>query len=408
MDNILKEKINSLPDSPGVYIMKSKGAEVIYIGKALSLRKRVRSYFTTTTHRVKTEVLIDKIKDIDFIVCDTEAQALILEAFLIKKEQPKYNIVFRDDKSYPFIAISNEPFPRIFPFRPKEKCDFLLFGPYPNVKLIKEALKLIRRVFPYRSCKKLPKNPCLYYHLKLCPAPCAHKISKRQYKDTVSNICKILKGEKQALVNKLEGKMREASKKRCFEEAAHLRDKLVALHSLYRGKVNFPQILALKDILKLKDFPLHIEAVDISNLKGLYAVGSVVVFKDGCPDKSNYRRFRIKETLNFNDYEMMKEVIRRRYGRLKKEKQPLPQLIIVDGGKGQANIAFNVLKDLDMDIRVVGIAKKNEELWLPYIQESLVISKDNPALQLIQHIRDEAHRFAHKYHVLLRKKGLTE
>jgi len=408
MDKRLKEKIDSLPETCGVYIMKSEENEILYIGKAISLKSRVKSYFTHSLLNVKTEILVDKIRDIDFIVCDTEAHALIMEAFLIKKYKPKYNIALRDDKSYPYIAVTDEDFPRIFPIRPKEKNAFLLFGPYPNVRLIKEALKLIRKVFPYRSCRVLPKSPCLYYHLKLCPAPCAKKISIAKYRDIIDNICKILKGERQSLINKLERRMQRASRNRQFEEAARLRDKLVALHSLYSGKKELHEILVLKDILGLKTVPLNIEAVDISNLKGTNATGSVVVFKDGYPDKSGYRRFRIKEVSQIDDYGMIREVIRRRYGRLKKEKLSLPQLVIIDGGLGQVNAAFRVLKELGLDITLVGIAKRNEELWLPFAKEPLVIPRDSLALKLIQRIRDEAHRFAHKYHSFLRKKSIVK
>ena len=404
MAKSVKEKINNLPDSPGVYIMKSDRSEILYVGKAISLRKRAASYFRKSVADAKTNILVNKISDINFISCDTQAQALILEASLIKEKKPKYNIALRDDKSYPYVAITNEYFPRVFPTRPKKKDNLLLFGPYPNVKLIKEALKLIRRIFPYRSCKYFPRKPCLYYHLNLCSAPCAGKISAKEYKNTLTSLYKILSGNKKYLIKALEKKMLRASKNKHFEEAASLRDKIVAVKSLYSGKSNIHEIIGLRDILRLDKLPLRIEAIDISNISGRNASGSVVVFTDGIPDKNNYRRFRIKWVYHSDDYSMIEEVVRRRY-RLK-EKQLRPQLLIIDGGRGQVNAASKVLESIHLNIAVVGIAKRNEELWLEGMNKPLVIPKDNSALHLIQRIRDEAHRFAHKYHLLLRKKSI--
>jgi len=399
----ISNRVNNLPDSPGVYIMKSHKGEILYVGKAVSLRKRVASYFRKNAHDIKTNILTEKVRGIDFILCDTEAQALILEASLIKEKKPKYNINLRDDKSYPYIAVTNEDFPRVFPIRPKKKTNLFLFGPYPNVRLIKEALKLIRGIFPYRSCKSFPKTPCLYYHLNLCPAPCAGRISSREYKNIIRGLSKILSGDKETLIKEFENKMLRASKSKHFEEAAFLRDKIVALKSIYSGKNNIHEIVYLKDILRLRVLPLKIEAIDISNISGRQATGSVVVFTDGLPDKGNYRRFRIKEKCYHDDCRMIEEVVARHF-RSKDGYAKLPQLLIIDGGRGQVSSASKVLKSMRLDIAVVGIAKRNEELWLEGADKPLVIPKDNPALQLIQRIRDEAHRFAHKYHILLRKK----
>ena len=401
----IKEKIKSLPDSPGVYIMKSDKGEILYVGKAVSLRRRVASYFRNNISNIKTNVLTGKVKDIDFILCSTEAQALILEASLIKEKKPKYNIALRDDKSYPYIAVTNEDFPRVFPMRPKKKADVLLFGPYPNVKLIKEALKIIRRIFPYRSCRNLPKAPCLYYHLNLCPAPCAGRISSSEYKKNLLGLYKILSGERKSLIKMLESEMLKASKERNFEKAASLRDKILAVKSIYAGKGNIHEIIYLRDMLGLKMLPLRIEAIDISNTSGRQAVGSVVAFTDGLPDKSGYRRFKIKYVHHPDDYKMIEEVVFRRFNSEDKRIK-LPQLVIIDGGRGQVNAASKVLESMHIDVAVVGIAKRNEELWLKRADKPLVMPRDNPALQLIQRIRDEAHRFAHKYHLLLRKKKM--
>ena len=401
----VKKKINNLPDSPGVYIMKTDDGKILYVGKAVSLRKRVASYFRKNVTDIKTNILTGKIKDIDFIPCDTEAQALLLEASLIKEKRPKYNIALRDDKSYPYVAITNEDFPRVFPARPKKKDDLFLFGPYPNVRIIKEVLKLIRKIFPYRSCRSFPKAPCLYYHLKLCPAPCAGKISSREYQEILTGLYKILSGGKEALIRMLEKKMLRASRGRNFERAASLRDKIIAVKSLYSGKSNIHEIIYLRDMLGLESLPLKIEAIDISDISGREAVGSVVVFTDGLPDKSSYRRFRIKGIYNSDDCKMIEEVVARHF-RSKDKYTKLPQLVIIDGGRGQVRAASKVLKSMHLDIAIVGIAKRNEELWLEGENKPLIVPKDNQALRLIQRIRDEAHRFAHKYHLLLRKKSI--
>ncbi|MCM8774504.1 MAG: excinuclease ABC subunit UvrC [Candidatus Omnitrophica bacterium] len=404
--------------------MKSNEGKVIYVGKATSLKKRVNSYFQKSFLNEKTAILVSKVTDIDYIVCDSEAQALILEASLIKQHRPRYNVTLKDDKSYPYIEVTNEEYPRIFISRPKgrkfipadeegiilienENRTSRLFGPYSKVKLVKEALHLIRRIFPYRSCKNLPKKPCLFYHLKLCPAPCISKILPEEYRDIVENICRIIKGEKEVLVESLEKKMFKMADEKRFEEAAFFRDKLTAVYNLYAGKIQLHQLISLKELLRLPKLPLVIEAIDISNLAGKEPAGSVVVFRDGLPDKSSYRRFKITYGEYPNDYEMIAEVVRRRYTRLKNENVTLPNLIIIDGGKGQVNIAKEELDKLNLSIPIVGIAKGNEEIWYPYEDKPLIIPKDNPSLHLIQRIRDEAHRFAHKYHTLLRKKKIV-
>jgi len=401
----VKEKIRGLPDSPGVYVMKSDGGKILYVGKAVSLKRRVANYFRENITDIKTNILTERVKDIDFIPCDTEAQALILEASLIKEKKPKYNVALRDDKSYPYVVVTNEDFPRVFYARPKKKDNLLLFGPYPNVRLIKGALKLIRKIFPYRSCRFFPKTPCLYYHLSLCPAPCAGKISSREYKNILIGLYKILSGDKKVLIKTLEKKMLRASRNRHFEKAAYLRDKIVAVKSLYSGKSNIHEIIYLRDVLGLESLPLDIEAIDISNISGREASGSVVVFTDGLADKGNYRRFRIKGVYHPDDCKMIEEVITRHF-RSKDKYAKLPQLVIIDGGRAQVNTASKALESLHIDIAVVGIAKRNEELWLKGANKPLIIPRDNPALHLIQRIRDEAHRFAHKYHLLLRKKSV--
>lgn len=406
----LKEKIKKLPLSAGVYIMKSNKGEVLYVGKASSLRKRVSSYFTSG-RSLKTEILVDQIADIDFIECESGAQALILEASLIKEKMPKYNISLRDDKTYPYVEITKEKFPRLRISRPKEKPKSLLFGPYPKSGLLRPALKMIRRIFPYCSCKRWPKTACLYYHLNLCPAPCIGAVSESGYKENIKGICKILKGERKELIGGLERKMKRLAQQKKFEEAGTLRDKILAIQNLYAGRGTMHELLSLKEILALSTVPLAIEAIDISSLSGGAATGSVVVFRSGTADKNSYRRYRIREVESRDDYAMIAEVVRRRYLRLLKEKKKLPDLVIIDGGKGHVQTAKKELDKLKISVPVIGIAKRNEEIWFPKgagKKEKLVISKDDICLHLIQRIRDEAHRFAHKYHLLRRKKKLIK
>lgn len=401
----LLEKVKSFPLSPGVYIMKSDQGTVLYVGKAVSLKKRVRSYFSSN-NSLKTSALLENVYDIEFIECHSQAQALILEAALIKEKKPKYNVALRDDKSYPFIEITREQFPRVFLSRPKEKNTHILFGPYAHVGLVKSALKLIRKIFPYRSCVCLPRHACLFYHLNLCPAPCVGKISAQHYEENIKNICYVLSGRRKELIEMLEQKMQVLAANQQFEEASALRDKLVALSNLYGGAEVGHELIALRDVLSLKNIPLVIEAIDISCLGGKVAYGSVVVLRGGKPDNTSYRSYRIKEVEKTDDYAMIGEVVRRRYSRLKNEEKSLPDLIVIDGGKGHVERAKQELDAISVFIPVIGIAKQNEEIWFPGSVHPVRISKENPGLHVIQRIRDEAHRFARKYHVRRRQKEM--
>jgi len=402
---MLKEKIKNIPDSCGVYIMRDKDNKILYIGKAVSLKKRIRSHFSNKS-LLKTEFLLDEVNDIEYIECNSQEQALLLEAALIKENKPKYNVIFRDDKIYPYVEITKELFPRVFISRPRNKRDKILFGPFPKVNLIKSALALIRKIFPYRSCKNMPKKACLYFHLNLCPAPCIGKISLKDYKENIDSICKILSGDRLSLIEDLKKKIEFFSNNQEFEKAKLLRDKLFSLHAIYKGKTYEHELLALKEILNLKKIPLIIEGIDISSISGKILVGSVVRFRGSIPDKGNYRRYRIKEVNKNDDYACIAEVVRRRYRKLIIQKD-LPDLIIIDGGLGHLNIAKKELNNLGLDIPIIAIAKKNEEIYLGSL-EPILIPKDNPALHLVQKIRDEAHRFAHKYHLLLRNKIIND
>lgn len=402
-----KEKITALPDACGVYIMRSKGKDMLYVGKALSIKKRILSHFKDIN--VESKVLwLNKVEDIEYILCDTEEQALLLEYSLIKEKKPKYNVAMRDDKSFPYVVFTKEAYPRVYVARLKERITGQVRGPFVNVRLLKSVLKLIRKIFPFRSCRVMPKNPCLYYHLHMCPAPCIHNVDTALYGETVNNIYAVISGERKKLLKKLDLRMKKVARQMKFEEAARLRDTIVAINNLYSGGEKFSEFIVLKEVLKLQKIPLSIEAIDISNISGKQAAGSVVVFKNGVPDKNSYRRYRIKGARGIDDYKMTAEVVRRRYTRLKEERRPLPDLILIDGGYGHVRAAYRKLETLALNIPVIGIAKKNEEIWFPQKKKPLLLSKDNPALHLIQRVRNEAHRFAHKYHVLLRKKKILE
>lgn len=401
--DILK-KVKSFPDVYGVYIMKDRKGKILYIGKASSLKKRVSSYLYKGVFSPNKELLMRDVADIDYIICESEAKAFLLEAALIKEKKPKYNIVLRDDKSYPYVEITNEEFPRIGITRTRNRKSIYL-GPFPQVKLLKEALNLIRKNIGFRSCYNLPKKACLFFHLGLCPAPCIGRITSEEYKKNIQFIYMILKGQRRDLLDFLRKKMEEATSQLKFEEAGYFRDKIASLSSLYGAGEEFLELLSLKDILELKKLPFRIEAMDISDIGGSFSTGSIVVFEGGLPKKSDYRRFRIKKVEGINDTAKVAEVAQRRYKRLKEEGGILPDLIIVDGGKAQVRAVRGELRRLKLFLPVIGISKKQEEVWRLEKKESLRLPVGSPALRLIQRIRDESHRFAHKYHLLLRKKS---
>lgn len=410
---VLKEKIKGFPECPGVYLMKDAQGKIIYIGKALSLKKRVGSYFHSLSNRdAKTSLLLSNVKDISFIKTKSEAQALILEAGLIKKHFPKYNVELRDGKSYPLIKITRDAFTTVAIVRPRKKDDAEYFGPYTSAGLLREALKIIRRVFPYSNCKpNRKKKACLDYHIGLCPGVCIGAITQDAYQKNIQNIRMILQGRQPELLSQLYKEMKLASSEKRFEDAAIIRDQVEALSALYFGGREggyLEEAEELKLALKLAKIPKRIEAFDISNISGQEAVGSMVSFLSGKPDKNNYRRFKIKTVSQADDYKMLSEITLRRYLRLKAEKNKMPDLIVIDGGKGQLSSVKNELDRLHLNIPVISIAKENEEIFLPGKDEPIKLPFESGALQLIQRVRDEAHRFALKYHRLLRKKKTLE
>ncbi len=414
MNSGLKEKVSSLPDGCGVYLFKDAQGNIIYIGKAKFLKKRVQSYFIRPLD-AKNQALVSKITDIEYRSTSSEAEAQILEAQLIKEKQPQYNIDLKDDKSFPWIRITDEEFPVVSTYRRKGKRkndNSLYFGPYTNVKLLRQAVKSMRKIFGFRSCKIMTKKACLYYRLKLCPAPCVGKITSTQYQEIISRIRLFLESRYEELINKLSTRMKELAKEKNFEEAAKIRNQIQALSAFgYTAKpINFAinELEDLKNLLKLDKLPLRIEAFDISNISGKQGTGSMVTFLKGLPDKNNYRRFRIKTFEGIDDYRCLREVIHRRYLRVIEEKLPLPDLVLIDGGKAHLKVVKDEIDKLGLRLPLVSIAKDQENIYIKNRPQPIKLNQDTPALNLIRRIRDEAHRFAIKYHHLLRKKKIIE
>ncbi|MFA5346214.1 MAG: excinuclease ABC subunit UvrC [Candidatus Omnitrophota bacterium] len=405
---ILRAKIGKIPDTSGVYLIKDSAGRIIYVGKAKSLKKRLGNYFGRLLD-TKTMMLMSNAADIEFKLTPTESLALLLEASLIHKYEPKYNVSLRDDKSFPLVKITNEEFPAVCITRKREDDGAIYFGPYTSAYLLREALKIIRKRFPYRSCKQLPAKACIYYRIGLSPAPCIGKISKKEYARTIKNISLILEGKTELLVKKLLRVMGLKAKARQFEEAAQIRDQVNALSAIsqnYAGFANQGELEDLKNLLQLKIHPARIEGFDISNISGKEACGSMVSFYRGLPDKNNYRRFRIKTVNTIDDYGMLAEVVRRRYSRLIAEKLPLPDLILIDGGRAHLLTAAKEISGLGLNIPLISIAKKKEHVYMQGKLKPIRLTQDTPALNLIRRVRDEAHRFAVAYHHILRRKKI--
>lgn len=549
-DNALKEKLISVPRSPGVYIMKDVQGKVIYVGKANDLKSRLNSYFNGKDTRPMAPFLMARLSDIEFITTTTEKEALILENNLIKKYHPRYNVILRDDKTYYHLSLDpSEKFPRLQLVRKRTNNTALYFGPYPSGLSARETLRFVQQVFPLRTCRnrdfKLRARPCLEFQIGRCLAPCKGLIDEAAYRKLADSTVSFLHGRKRELVSDLKKQMEEAAEAFNYEEAARLRDRIQALtHALEKQNVdwagdqdqdvlgvyqegdayqfcilfvrdgkllgsksftpvktkediaeiitsalqqyydgsNLPEEIiipcslpdetviaewlsdkkgkkvlltapqrgskkALSDMacanarevmgaamqkeeqkaralqilcekLSLTTLPRRMECYDISNISGKNAVGSMVVFQDGEPDKSGYRRFRIKTLNEPDDYAMMHEVLMRRFT----GNEAFPDLVVVDGGKGQLNVALSVFKDLNIKIDVIGLAKEErtfisgneivrkknpkseDRVYLPGRKDAVFLSQWPSALSLLQRLRDEAHRFAVSYHHRLKQK----
>ena len=521
---------DNLPNKPGVYIMRDSAGTIIYIGKAKSLVKRVKSYFREKLDRPKTQILMSHFDSLEYIITNSEKEALILEANLIKKHRPRYNVQLKDDKRYPYVKITSEKFPRLVITRNITK-NGIFYGPFTDVGSVKQTVKFLKSLFKIRTCRNM-NGPCLNSQIDLCYAPCTGNISEEEYGEIINKIDLFFQGKYSTIVKNLKKEMMDAAANEEYEKAAVIRDQITSIEeimekqfvdlvdddldqdviavapgknevvviimpirngkivgrddflmsgSMYesssdilfafiqqyygynrhvpkqillaediddkelleewlsdlRGNkvhIKIPQkgvklrlvkmaqknaeiikhqkkkmensLLELKKYLKLEKLPRVIEGYDISNISGKFAVGSKVSFKDGKPNKKMYKHFKM-ETPGPNDFAMMEELLTRRLKLI--DSDPEPDLIVIDGGKGQLGMACGVLDDLNLNhIPIIGLAKEFEEIYLPNSKRPIIIPKNNKALHLLQQVRDESHRFAITYHRKLRSKNISE
>ncbi len=410
--HILIEFVKNCPTTTGVYIIRNEPGRPIYIGKARSLKARLTSHFNPDYNPDSKEKLIrrDAVK-IDLVETATEAEALLLEASLVRQYKPKYNIALRDDRSYPFLKITDEKYPRLLLVRGRKSDGSKYFGPFTNVKLLRQSISILRRLFPMRTCNPLPKSVCLMYHIGQCQGPCEEKVGVEEYKTLTDELGMFLEGKRDVLICSLTKRMSEASQKKNYELAKTYRDQINALVTVSERKapVGKPsQLLQLQRILKLDRYPARIECFDISNFAGSNTVASMVVFENGKPKKSDYRKFKIKTVEGINDYDSMREVVSRRYQRLLNENKPLPDLVFIDGGKGHLACAKEELNRLNLaDLDIISIAKKQEQIYKPGRLQPYIFPQDSPVLQLMRSIRDEAHRFAITFYRQLHAKEMV-
>jgi excinuclease ABC subunit C len=489
----IRKKLGTVPHKPGVYLHKDRFGTVIYVGKARDLRKRVSQYFHPSRRLgwdLKFNALIEAVHDFDVHVVRNEAESLLLESKLIKEFKPRFNISFRDDKRFLMLKVNlNDPLPNFVFTRLRKDDGARYFGPFSNAGALRNTLSLVRRQFNLRGCRTFtPGEPdyrhCLYAHLKYCTAPCVGNVSREQYLEQVLAACQFLEGQCREMQDQLETEMKKAAAAHEFEKAAELRDLLRDLQSTVKRTEKFERVpytlpvavnsqsdlQELANVLGLPAPPLRIEGFDISNISGTFAVASLVSFKNGRPDRANYRRFKIKTVEGQDDFASMAEVVRRRYTRvLNESKLPkpspgaeggeaipqelqtlvnetsrkvrrgvkvkaedgglkmedgkragnpssivhppssFPDLILIDGGKGQLGMAVAELKKLGLEkIPVIGLAKEFEEIYLPEKSEPLRLGLDHPAVKLLQRVRDECHRVANSYNAQLRLKRISE
>lgn len=420
MNATIERKLTDLPKNPGVYFHKSKTGEIIYVGKAAVLRNRVRQYFQKSRIRdPKTDALVQEIADIEWIEVDTELDALFLEAELIKRYKPRFNIALRDDKSDLFVRIdmkSNHP-TVTYTRRPLDDgADY--YGPFQNPGLVRRAMKLLRRVFPYDTTAPQSKKVSLDYHIGLSPGLEEGKTPLDEYRGNLKLLVQYLKGNRVAIIRELEKEMKEASKDKYFEKAAVLRNQVTALKQLKQQVVfsdkEFMDISkdqglnGLQELLDLNGAPYRIEGYDISHMSGTDNVASMVVFTNGIPNKKEYRKFKMRLKGN-DDFGHMREVISRRFSGKNLETWPKPDVLLIDGGKGQLSSALEVLNEKGINIPAIGLAKRYERIIRRHNGEfqEIDLPKTSHVLKLLQRIRDESHRFAVSYHSTLKTKRQT-
>lgn len=424
------EKVRKFPTTPGVYLMKDSLGRVIYVGKAVNLRSRAGSYFTEAAAvDRRTADLVREICDIDFVPTDSEVDALLLEARLIKDIQPRFNTELKDDKSFPYLQITtHEDFPRVEFTRKPESKGVKLYGPFTSAKKLRGTISVLQKIFRFRNCTlDIEENdekwrwyrPCLLASINQCTAPCNLRISKEDYRRDIHRLRLFLEGKKDRLLKELRDEMQTASEELKFERAARIRDEIKSLEDInLRGDLEEdlqPEVFfidpkkgveGLRRTFKLPAPPRRIEGVDIAHLQGGETVASLVQFIDGLPFKHGYKRYKIRTVSGVDDFASIHEVILRRFKRLSQEGESFPDLLLIDGGKGQLNAAMDALNSLDIEPPfTLSLAKREEEVFLPGESEPHRLSRHSFGLRLLQYVRDEAHRFAQHYHHLLRKKS---
>lgn len=428
-----REKVRQFPTTPGVYLMKDGRGRVIYVGKAVNLRSRASSYFNKAAAvDFRTADLVREIRDIDFIPADSEVDAILMEARLVKDIQPMFNQELKDDKTFPYLELTlREDFPRVEFTRKPHARGTKLYGPFTNAKKLRGAIAALQKIFRFRTCALDIEEqderwkwfrPCLLHSINQCTAPCNLRISKDDYRRDIERLKLFLDGKKQKLLDELRDDMRQASQSLKYEKAARIRDQLRLLENLsLRGNLDEhvqPEVFfidprkglaGLQKIFKLPSVPRRIEGIDIAHLSGEETVASLVQFIDGLPFKPGYKRFKIRGVEGVDDFASIREVVSRRFSRLAREGESFPDILLVDGGIGQLSAALEALRTIGVTPPfTISLAKQEEEIYVPGEPEPRRLSRHSYALRLLQYIRDEAHRFAQHYHHLLRRKATLE
>lgn len=424
------EKVKAkFPPTPGVYLFQDQKGRVLYVGKAKNLRARAGSYFLrAAAEDQRTAQLVTEAYDIDFLDADSEVDALLMESRLVKDIQPKFNRDLRDDKTFPYLQITtHEDFPRVEITREPKSSAAKLYGPFTSVYALRGALQVLQKIFKFRTCSlDIDEGderwrwfrPCLLASIDQCTAPCNLRVSKEDYRKDIARLRTFLEGGRTKLLREMTAEMEEASKTLRFEKAARLRDEIHLLERLdERGELEEdvqPEVFyvdpkkglaGLQKVLKLPEQPKVIEGVDIAHLGGNETVASLVQFIDGLPFKPGYRRYRIREVKGIDDFASIREVVARRFGRLEKSGEAFPDILVIDGGKGQLSKGMEAFESLGITPpTVISLAKKEELVYRPGDPEPLRLSRHAFALRLLQYVRDESHRFAQHYHHLLRRK----
>ncbi|MEX1094510.1 MAG: excinuclease ABC subunit UvrC [Planctomycetales bacterium] len=425
-----RDKARLLPTTSGVYLMKDALGRVIYIGKAVNLRSRVGSYFTEAAAvDRRTADLVREIVDLDHLPTDSEVDALLMEARLVKDIQPRFNQELKDDKTFPYLEIHlREDFPRVEFTRTPQAKGTKLYGPFTNAKKLRGAIAVLQKIFRFRTCSlEIDEaderwrwfRPCLLASIKQCTAPCNLRIGKEEYRKDIRRLRMFLDGKKDKLLRVMRRDMQAAAKELKFEKAARIRDEIQALENLsLRGSLEShaqPEVFyidpkkglaGLKRVFDLPELPRRIEGVDIAHLHGGETVASLVQFIDGLPFKHGYKRFRIRTVDGVDDFAALREVVSRRLRRLQQEDEPFPDILLIDGGKGQLNAALEAMRAIGVDPPfTISLAKREEEVYVPGEAAPRKLSRHSYALRLLQHVRDESHRFAQHYHHVLRRKS---